>query len=399
MKSILRILILGQLLILQNLILYANDPIFGSRIDLGLIEYDPIDEASGLAASRINPGVLWTHNDSGDLNRIFALNLRGKHLGIYTIANASNLDWEDMATGPGPLSGQQYLYIGDIGDNLAQRDSKYIYRIPEPVVDSSQAPIDTTVTGAEKIKYRYPDGQRDAETLMVDPLTNDIYIVSKREAFVRVYRLPYPQSIVDTITADHVATLDLAGGQTVNERYTVGGDISSSGNEILIKTYINVFYWNRTTQPNLWDVFQETPDTVTYTPEPQGEAICWHPDGLGYYTVSEERQSIPAHLYFYPRISSIVNLVAEILACQLHQNYPNPFNPSTTIEFNIPKTGEVTLKVFNILGEEVATLISDRLSAGSYSYEWDASSLVSGVYLYRLQAGDYIETRKMILMK
>jgi hypothetical protein len=83
----------------------------------------------------------------------------------------------------------------------------------------------------------------------------------------------------------------------------------------------------------------------------------------------------------------------------LHPNYPNPFNPITTIEFDLPKTSEVTLKIFNILGEEVTTLLSNRLSAGSYSYEWDASTLASGVYLYRLQAGDYVETRKLILMR
>jgi photosystem II stability/assembly factor-like uncharacterized protein len=82
----------------------------------------------------------------------------------------------------------------------------------------------------------------------------------------------------------------------------------------------------------------------------------------------------------------------------LSQNYPNPFNPITTIEFNLPKNSEVALKIFNILGEEVATLVSDRLSAGSYTYEWDASNLASGIYLYRLQAGSYIETRKMVLM-
>jgi hypothetical protein len=82
----------------------------------------------------------------------------------------------------------------------------------------------------------------------------------------------------------------------------------------------------------------------------------------------------------------------------LYQNYPNPFNPSTTIEFDLPKASEVKLKIFNILGEEVSTLVSDRLSAGSYSYEWDASNFASGVYLYRLQAGDYNETRKMVLM-
>jgi predicted GH43/DUF377 family glycosyl hydrolase len=87
------------------------------------------------------------------------------------------------------------------------------------------------------------------------------------------------------------------------------------------------------------------------------------------------------------------------LSYLLHQNYPNPFNPSTTIEFDLPKTSEVSLKVFNILGEEVATLVSDRLSAGSYSYEWDASKLASGVYLYRLETEGFVQTKKMILMK
>jgi hypothetical protein len=79
--------------------------------------------------------------------------------------------------------------------------------------------------------------------------------------------------------------------------------------------------------------------------------------------------------------------------------FPNPFNPFTTIEFDLPKTSEVTLKIFNILGEEVATLVSDRLSTGSYSYEWDASNLASGVYLYRLETGNYVETRKMVVMR
>ena len=84
---------------------------------------------------------------------------------------------------------------------------------------------------------------------------------------------------------------------------------------------------------------------------------------------------------------------------KLHQNYPNPFNPTTTLEFDLPKTSQVSLKIFNILGEEVATLVSDKLSAGSYAYEWDASKYASGVYLYRLKAGDYVETRKMVLMR
>ncbi len=69
-----------------------------------------------------------------------------------------------------------------------------------------------------------------------------------------------------------------------------------------------------------------------------------------------------------------------------------------TIEFSLPKTSEVALKIFNILGEEVATLLSASLLSGSHAVEWDASRFASGVYLYRLKAGDYIETRKMVLM-
>jgi len=83
----------------------------------------------------------------------------------------------------------------------------------------------------------------------------------------------------------------------------------------------------------------------------------------------------------------------------LSQNYPNPFNPSTTISFSIPTSEFVTLKVYDMLGREVATLVNENLSAGSYSYNFDASNLTSGVYLYKLQAGKYSETKKMILMK
>jgi hypothetical protein len=83
----------------------------------------------------------------------------------------------------------------------------------------------------------------------------------------------------------------------------------------------------------------------------------------------------------------------------LYQNYPNPFNPNTTIEFDLANSSKVTLKIFNILGEEVATLLSERLTAGFYSNDWDAGNLASGVYLYRLKAGEYVETKKMILMR
>jgi len=83
----------------------------------------------------------------------------------------------------------------------------------------------------------------------------------------------------------------------------------------------------------------------------------------------------------------------------LYQNYPNPFNPTTTIKFNLPKTSQVTLRIFNILGEEVTILVSGQLPSGKYTCEWDGSKVASGVYLYRLEAEEYLETRKMVLLK
>jgi uncharacterized delta-60 repeat protein len=83
----------------------------------------------------------------------------------------------------------------------------------------------------------------------------------------------------------------------------------------------------------------------------------------------------------------------------LAQNYPNPFNPSTTIEFTLPKSTFVTLKVYNLLGEEVATLIAEQRSAGIHKLNWDARGLASGVYLYRLEAGEFVQVKKLILMR
>jgi len=91
----------------------------------------------------------------------------------------------------------------------------------------------------------------------------------------------------------------------------------------------------------------------------------------------------------------------------LSQNYPNPFNPNTNIEYSVPNWSRTTLKVYDVLGSEIITLINEEKPAGVYKINWDASSLSSGVYFYRLQAGDpstgsgqsFVETRKMILLK
>ncbi len=83
----------------------------------------------------------------------------------------------------------------------------------------------------------------------------------------------------------------------------------------------------------------------------------------------------------------------------LSQNYPNPFNPSTKIRYSIPQSSNVIIKVFDILGNEIETLVNEEKPVGTYEITWYAENLPSGIYLYKLQAGNYLETRKMILMK
>jgi hypothetical protein len=92
-------------------------------------------------------------------------------------------------------------------------------------------------------------------------------------------------------------------------------------------------------------------------------------------------------------------IAQEATSYTLRQNYPNPFNPSTTISFAIPANSFVSLKVYDILGREVTTLVSEQLSAGNHSRQWNAMDMPSGVYFYRLQAGSFTETKKLILLK
>ncbi len=87
------------------------------------------------------------------------------------------------------------------------------------------------------------------------------------------------------------------------------------------------------------------------------------------------------------------------LSFELFQNYPNPFNPTTTIKYQIPERNFVSIKVFDILGNEIKTLVDEEMSAGNYEVKFNAAYLSSSVYIYQLIAGNYIQTRKMLVLK
>ncbi len=260
----------------------------------GVLENEVIVEASGLAVSRSNSSLIWTHNDSGDFNRLFVVGENAEDYGEFVIQGAFNRDWEDMAAGPGPDPGVTYLYIGEIGDNHAVYDIMSIYRLPEPDISGLDSVTLTLVTGVERIDFVYPDGKsRDAETLMVDPFTKDIYIVTKRDERSIIFVARYPQ---DTET---VIILEKIGYFPFNR--ALAGDISSDGMEIAVKTDERIYYWKREADEAVFETFKRQPLLLPYTVEPQGEAFAWMPDGSGYYTLSEKTGGIEPVLYFYRR--------------------------------------------------------------------------------------------------
>lgn len=265
---------------------------FDNVQDAGIIENTQIDEASGLVASIKNKDILWTHNDSGDYNRIFALDKTGKGRQEFILEGATNRDWE--AIGIAHLPEGSFLYLADIGDNNAEHTDCAIYRVPEPTVTTAAS---TTLKNVQKITFKYPDGPRDAECMLIDQSTLDIYILTKRETSQRLYKLAYPQSYSQTMTAEFVTTVTFSSA--INQAfYITDGNISADNEEILVKNYLQIFHWRRQSNETIGDALKRAGTVLPYSGEPQGEGISFANDGSGYYTISEQ---LPTHLYWYKR--------------------------------------------------------------------------------------------------
>jgi hypothetical protein len=266
--------------------------------DLGVIENKEIDEASGIVASYKNKGLLWTHNDSGDKNRIFSIDANGKGTREFYLDGTINRDWEAIAMAQFPEG--SFIYVGEIGDNNAEFPTCAIYRVPEPEITGS-TPQSNTLKNVQKITYKYADGARDAEAFLIDQSSKDIYIISKRESSKRLYRLPYPQSFTQTNTAEFVQELTFSNG-TGSPLYIVDGNVSVDNQEIIIKNYLQIFYWRRSANETIPEALKRTPKIQPYFAEPQGEGLCFAHDGSGYYTLSEEGNNKTApKLFFYKR--------------------------------------------------------------------------------------------------
>ncbi|NTX36006.1 fibronectin type III domain-containing protein [Myxococcus sp. CA033] len=270
-------------------------PTFGAPVNLTPHNIAILTDASGLAASRANAQVVWTHNDrcgaSGGncVEHVYALSaVDGHFLGTYTLSSNPNLDWEDMAMGPGPVSSVDYVYVGRIGDNNGLPSVREVVRFPEPTVSVAQAPVTVPVSGVERFPFTYPGGVApNAEAMFVDT-QGDIYIVTKAPSgHSQVYRYAVPLNAPGVSrTLELVAELDFLPGSTAEEdRVVTGGAISPDGGEILIKTYTHTFLWKRHAGQSVPAALLGTRCEVTNPG--YSEALTFAPDGSAFFSLGE----------------------------------------------------------------------------------------------------------------
>lgn len=250
---------------------------------------EKLHEASGLVESIQHPNNFWVLNDSGNPAEVFLIDRKAQTKLVCKLKGIDNRDFESIAIGRGKDSTKTYVYAGDIGDNNALYEVKLIYVFEEPTDISA---TEVTISNFDTLQIVLPDGKRDSEAMMTDPITNDLYLFSKREDSIRLYRVKYPFA-KGKITAEKLATL--------NFQSIVAADMSADGKEVLIKNYDAIYYWKNVNGEPLEKLLQQPPQVLPYDRERQGEAIAWARDGSGYYTVSEKVDGELGKLLFYQR--------------------------------------------------------------------------------------------------
>ena len=269
------------------------DSHFSPPVVIGNIKSTDITESSGIAASRCQNGVLWTHNDSGDDAFIYAINFSGDSLGTWKIPNAQNIDWEDIAAYK-DKSGKCFIYIGEIGDNKAVRPVHAIYRVSEPIVtppaatSNRQTPL--IAENAAVIRFSYPDRNTDAETLMIDPKTGNIYVVTKRiSGPAGVYRLKPEFERSEIVKAEKVAELSVPA---IPNGFLTGGDISSDGQHMIICDYTQGYEYTLPGDAKSFDdIWKQHPEPVNLGKRAVGESVCYSADGSAVFATSEGKNS------------------------------------------------------------------------------------------------------------
>ena len=266
---------------------------YGPPTTIANLKNGSITESSGLVASRSTPGAYWTHNDdSGPF--IYAFNASGASLGVFRVSGANAYDWEDIAIGPGPDRSKSYLYIGDIGDNNAARSEIVVYRVAEPSLDATTEKLTKARPGttepAEAIRLRYPDGKFDSETLLVHPVSGNIYIVTKVPLVNPVvYEVAVPSSSSKVIVMKRIGEIrvpSLFGG------VLTGGSISPDGRRIAFCDYFQGYEMLLPAKSSDFnDIWKQRMTGFDLGKRNQGEAITYRLDGKAFIATSEGANS------------------------------------------------------------------------------------------------------------
>ena len=261
---------------------------------------DPrIAESSGLVSSSLVDGVLFTHNDSGDEARFFAVGPDGQTLVTYTLPDVQARDWEDLARGPDE-QGRSSLWLGDIGDNNARRElGLLVHRVREPNPTTRER---VTTEAPTSFRLRYPDGPGDAEGLMVHPTTGRLYVVSKPLAgAARVYAAPQPldpdgPNLLEQVATVGFDTTGTPGGPGIGgfaQVLVTAADIAPDGSRVALRTYTDLYEWALEGD----DVGAALAGDPVVTPLPetrQGEGLAYTADSAA-VLVSTEGEGSPVH--------------------------------------------------------------------------------------------------------
>jgi hypothetical protein len=240
----------------------------------GTFQSSQVTESSGVAVSRQHPGVLWTHNDSGDGPMLYATDLAGRDLGRYLVPGARNEDWEDLALAPCPRAPGDCLYLADTGDNTERRRSVALYIVREPPARPRPAAPEEPARltpPAQVLHVRYPDRAHDVEAMWVEPDGSVVLVTKGTSGPIIRYRLPAAALALDSAIAGIVDTLPIVPQRALG-RLVTGAAIAPDGGEVVIRTYTELYFFRRGEGGKL---LPEGPACWLGTLEPQGEAVAF----------------------------------------------------------------------------------------------------------------------------
>ncbi len=261
----------------------------------GLITSAAISEASGLAASRFDGGILWVHNDSGDEPRIFAIDTTGTVLAEVRIDGAAAIDWEDIASVT--LGGRPWIFIADVGDNDRVRPFITVYRIEEPAISRSWRDTVIHVRAATN-SFTYTDGPRNCEALAVHPTTGALYLVSKTtDAECIVSSARWLDGATSPRMLDDAARIAVPF-ELGALRLVTAADISPDGRRAVLRTYLVAMEFTTADTADGDALWRATPTMVELPVLTQGEALCHSLDGEALFTTTE---GTPAPLWLIRR--------------------------------------------------------------------------------------------------